>query len=112
MHQLIELPHDEKVVIESSDPLKPGRKLVIWAKNEEKVSAINPANFVHPFEQTTHRRIGYTVRNGDSLALISQRFRVSIDSLKRWNKLEGEKYLQPGQHLTLYVDVKRQTGRI
>ena len=94
------------------DPLKPGRKLVIWAKNEEKVSAINPANFVHPFEQTTHRRIGYTVRNGDSLALISQRFRVSIDSLKRWNKLEGEKYLQPGQHLTLYVDVKRQTGRI
>ena len=74
-----------------SDPVKPGQKLVIWTKDEKRVSAINPASFVHPFEQTTHRRIGYTVRSGDSLALISQRFRVSIDNLKRWNKLEGEK---------------------
>lgn len=94
------------------DPLKPGQKLVIWTKDEERVSAINPVRFVHPFEQTTHRRIGYTVRNGDSLALISQRFRVSIDNLKRWNKLEGKKYLQPGQRLTLYIDVKRQSGQI
>ncbi len=94
------------------DPLKPGQKLVIWTKNEERVSAINPANFVHPYEQNTYRRIGYTVRNGDSLARISQRFRVSINNLKRWNKLEGKKYLQPGQRLTLYVDVKRQSGRI
>jgi membrane-bound lytic murein transglycosylase D len=94
------------------DPLKPGRTLVIWTRNNEKLSAINPANFVHPFEQTTHRRIGYTVRNGDSLARISQRFRVSVDNLKRWNRLEGRKYLQPGQRLTLYIDVKRQSGRI
>jgi membrane-bound lytic murein transglycosylase D len=94
------------------DPLKPGRKLVIWTRSEEKVSAINPADFVHPFEKTTNQRIGYTVRSGDSLARISQRFRVSIDNLKRWNRLDGEKYLQPGQRLTLYVDVKRQSGQI
>jgi len=94
------------------DPLKPGRKLVIWTKDRDKLASLNPADFVHPFEDTTHRRIGYTVRHGDSLARISQRFRVSIDSLKRWNKLEGEKYLQPGQRLTLYVDVKRQSGNI
>lgn len=94
------------------DPLKPGQKLVIWTKNQERVSAINPAAFVHPFEQNTHRRIGYTVRHGDSLARISQRFRVSVNNLKRWNRLEGKKYLRPGQHLTLYIDVKRQSGRI
>lgn len=96
------------------DPLRPGSKLVIWTKEElEKVSSINPATFVHPFEQTTTRRIGYTVRNGDSLALISDKFRVSISSLKRWNKkLAGKKYLQPGERLTLYVDVKRQSGSI
>lgn len=94
------------------DPLKPGRKLVIWTKDESKVSAINPATFVHPFEQNTTRRIGYTVRSGDSLARISQRFRVSINNLKRWNRLDGVKYLQPGQRITLYVDVRRQSGRI
>jgi membrane-bound lytic murein transglycosylase D len=95
------------------DPLKPGKKLVIWTKDRKQVSTvINPAEFVHPFDQNTRRRIGYTVRSGDSLARISQRFRVSIDNLKRWNQLEGRKYLQPGQRLTLYVDVKRQSGNI
>ncbi len=95
------------------DPLRPGSKLVIWTQQSQKVSAINPATFVHPFEQTTNRRIGYTVRNGDSLALISDKFRVSISKLKSWNKkLQGKKYLQPGDRLTLYVDVKRQSGSI
>lgn len=94
------------------DPLKPGRTLVIWTQDKQKVSAVNPAEFLHPFEKNTHQRIGYTVRSGDSLARISQRFRVSIDNLKRWNRLDGEKYLQPGQRLTLYVDVKRQYGSL
>jgi membrane-bound lytic murein transglycosylase D len=96
------------------DPLRPGSKLVIWTQQElQKVSAINPADFVHPFEETTQRRIGYTVRNGDSLARISERFRVSISSLQSWNKsLQGKKYLKPGDHLTLVIDVKRQSGSI
>lgn len=95
------------------DPLTPGKKLVIWTQEEKQtLSAINPAHFVHPFEQTTTRRIGYTVRSGDSLARISQRFKVSIHSLKRWNRLDGVKYLQPGQRITLYVDVRRQYGQI
>ncbi len=94
------------------DPLKPGRTLVIWTQTQQKVSAINPAEFRHPFEKNTQQRIGYTVRSGDSLALISQRFRVSVANLKRWNRLEGKKYLQPGQRLTLYVDVRKQSGQI
>ncbi|MGM0593994.1 MAG: LysM peptidoglycan-binding domain-containing protein [Pseudomonadota bacterium] len=94
------------------DPLKPGRKLVIWTQEKRQLSTINPASFVHPFEQNTTRRIGYTVRHGDSLARISQRFRVDVESVRRWNRLHGVKYLQPGQHITLYVDVKTQSGRI
>jgi membrane-bound lytic murein transglycosylase D len=95
------------------DPLRPGSKLVIWTQELQKVSAINPADFVHPFEETTHRRIGYTVRNGDSLALISERFRVSISNLQSWNKtLQGKKYIKPGDHLTLFIDVKQQSGSI
>ncbi len=94
------------------DTLKPGSKLVIWTKETSRISSVNPASFTHPFQDTTRRRIGYRVRSGDSLARISQRFRVSIDNLKRWNDLEGKKYLQPGQRLTLYVDVTRQTGNI
>ncbi len=93
------------------DTLRPGQNLVIWTKTAQS-AAFNPADFTHPFDSNTRQRIGYTVRKGDSLARISQRFRVSVDSLKRWNKLSGEKYLQPGQRLTLYVDVTQQSGSI
>ncbi|MCW8982441.1 MAG: LysM peptidoglycan-binding domain-containing protein [Gammaproteobacteria bacterium] len=92
------------------DPLRLGQKLVIWTKKKQDVSAINPATFKHPFESNTRQRVGYTVRNGDSLARIAQKFRVSIKNLKRWNsKLNNSKYLQPGQRITVYVDVKRQS---
>jgi membrane-bound lytic murein transglycosylase D len=95
------------------DPLRPGSKLVIWTQEQQKVSTINPADFIHPFEESTLRRIGYTVRNGDSLARISERFRVSISNLQSWNKtLQGKKYLKPGDRITLYVDVKKQSGSI
>lgn len=94
------------------DTLRPGQRLVIWTKKAEKVSRAGPADFVHPFEDKTRRRIGYKVRRGDSLSRISQRFRVAVDDLIRWNKLHNKKYLQPGQTLTLYVDVRRQSGKI
>ncbi|HSH42319.1 MAG TPA: LysM domain-containing protein [Arenicellales bacterium] len=56
------------------------------------------------------QRVRYRVRRGDSLARISQRFRVSISQLEQWNDLDRRRYLQPGQVLTLYVDVTRQAG--
>ncbi|WP_127477420.1 lytic transglycosylase [Sulfurivermis fontis] len=95
------------------DPLLPGRTLVIWTDAKaDTVAAINPARFTHPFSSSTRQRIGYVVRSGDSLATISQRFRVSVDNLISWNKLDGKKYLQPGQRLTLYVDVIRQSENL
>ena len=56
------------------------------------------------------KRIGYRVRRGDSLSRISQKFGVSINQLRRWNNLPKGKYLQPGQRLTLYVDVMQTSS--
>ncbi|MCK5640529.1 MAG: LysM peptidoglycan-binding domain-containing protein, partial [Gammaproteobacteria bacterium] len=93
------------------DPLFPGQKLIIWSKKPAQTSAINPARFKHPHLSDLNRRIAYTVRRGDSLASISQRFRVRLKDLLRWNKkVKSNNYLQPGQRLTLYVDVVRQSG--
>jgi membrane-bound lytic murein transglycosylase D len=50
------------------------------------------------------------VRNGDSLYLIASRFRISVADLVRWNSIDKTKYLRPGQQLTMYVDVTRQSG--
>jgi membrane-bound lytic murein transglycosylase D len=48
-------------------------------------------------EPVTHPRL-YTVRKGDTLVTISDRFGVSLSELRRWNKITGIK-VQPGQRL-------------
>ncbi len=93
------------------DPLMPGQKLVIWSRTGKSVSHNDSSVFfTPPRSRNITKRIGYRVRAGDSLARISQRFRVSIDQLCRWNRINKNKYLQPGQRLTLYVDVTRQSS--
>jgi membrane-bound lytic murein transglycosylase D len=48
-------------------------------------------------EPVTHPRL-YTARKGDSLVTIADRFGVSLNQLRRWNKVTGTK-VQPGQRL-------------
>lgn len=52
------------------------------------------------------RKVRYAVRRGDSLYRIARRFNVSISQIQRWNGINGQNYLQPGQRLTLYVDIR------
>ena len=78
------------------DYLKLGQTLVWYAADK-------PAGI--------ERKVTYTVRKGDSLARIGQKFNVKIAQIKEWNDLFGQKYIQPGQKLTLIVDVTH-TGAI
>ncbi|MBQ0756524.1 MAG: LysM peptidoglycan-binding domain-containing protein [Amphritea sp.] len=79
------------------DSLRVGHTLTIWQSQTNQ--GLNRS------DEQLIRRIGYSVRNGDSLYTIAGRFSVSVKDIKRWNKLENSKYLQPGQKLTLYVDI-------
>jgi len=93
------------------DTLKLGQKLVIYQTPGKKVSSATmalPVAITLPGNDLI-RRIRYVVRRGDSLARIAQRFRVSISQLVKWNKLNPKRYLKPGQRLTMYVDVTKQT---
>jgi len=94
------------------DQLQAGQHLIIWSRRGSSVSSsLDIENLSAPPRRSITKRIGYRVRNGDSLARISNKFRVSISQLKRWNKsVRSKKYLQPGQWLTLVVDVARQSG--
>jgi len=84
------------------DTLSVGQKLVVWTSQTSATQALS--------SNGTTRKVRYTVRNGDSLYLIANRFRISIADLVRWNKIDKGKYLQPGQKLTMYVDVTRQSS--
>ena len=81
------------------DYIKPGQKLVIWQKKAHvKSSGVT-------IENAIMRNITYKVRRGDSLARIADKFNISIKDIERWNSINRNKYLQPGQFLKLSVDV-------
>ncbi|MBV7315065.1 LysM peptidoglycan-binding domain-containing protein [Shewanella sp. NIFS-20-20] len=79
------------------DTLRPGQKLVIWSN---KVSA-------QQSQTAVMRTVNYKVRSGDSLAKIASKFKVTVNELIRWNKLQNQRYLQPGQMLKMHVDVTK-----
>jgi len=81
------------------DVLRPGQNLVIWVEpGSTKTATLNNRQVV--------RKVGYVVRKGDSLYRIAGKFNLRVSDIEKWNKISG-KYLQPGDRLTLYVDVTR-----
>ena len=74
------------------DTLRIGQKLVIW-KNSDKGAVI--------------RTVFYNVRSGDTISGIASKFKVKSNDIVKWNSLQKQKYLKPGQKLKLYVDVTK-----
>ncbi|MCW8948224.1 MAG: LysM peptidoglycan-binding domain-containing protein, partial [Sedimenticola sp.] len=90
------------------DTLRLGQTLVIWqTKSKQSHTTAQLSPMMQP-PINTRSSLRYKVRQGDSLALIAQKFRVSVSDLRKWNTLD-EGYLQPGQRLQLFVDVTEQT---
>ena len=89
------------------DTLSVGRKLVVWTNRSDATDspATSPVQTAN-----TQRKLRYTVRSGDSLYLIARKFRVGIDQIARWNGIDKNKILRPGQKLTMYVDVTAQSS--
>ncbi|MDT8370923.1 MAG: LysM peptidoglycan-binding domain-containing protein [Gammaproteobacteria bacterium] len=83
-----------------SDILRPGQKLIILSETTSSKT------------NKTTSTVKYTIRSGDSLWSISQKFNVTVSQLREWNSLSDRTLLKPGQNLTLYVDVTKQSGHI
>jgi len=84
------------------DTLSIGQKLVVWTDRPVAGNATSGNKLT--------RKLNYTVRRGDSLYLIASRFRVSVAQIARWNNIDKNKILRPGQRLTMYVDVTAQSS--
>lgn len=82
------------------DTLSIGQSLVVWASSPPPTRNGNGLT----------RKLHYKVRRGDSLSGIAARFRVRVSDLVRWNSLDPNAILRPGQSLSLYVDVTRQSS--
>ena len=81
------------------DPLRIGQNLAIWTGSKQQNN--NGPQVV--------RKVHYKVRKGDSLSRIASKFNVRVAQLTQWNDLGKKKYLQPGQSITLFVDVTKLT---
>lgn len=85
------------------DMLRPGDELVVWVDSGRHGDARQAAG---PRQRL--QRVQYTVRSGDSLYEIARQFGLRVADIERWNDLDGNDYLQPGQELELRVDVTEQ----
>ena len=82
-------------------PLQIGQKLNVWPRVASTKLTSSSRQVI--------KKLTYKVRNGDNLSKIAYRFNVKVKDIQRWND-DLKKYLQPGQKLTLYVDVTKARG--
>lgn len=71
--------------------LQPGEVLLIAATEDSDAAS---------------KSVNYTIKDGDSLWAISKKFKVSVADVREWNGLSDRALLQPGQNLTLYIDIR------
>ena len=95
------------------EPLKFGRKLVVWTQPEPEPEPVYIPMMVSsplagPPQDDVLRQINYVVRRGDTLARVAERFKVTVDEILIWNRLPKNKRLSRGQRITLHIDVRTQ----
>jgi membrane-bound lytic murein transglycosylase D len=88
-------------------PLRIGESLFIY-DDESRADRQTRASATPNGAEATLRSIYYRVRQGDSLSKIANRFNTTVAAIKAKNPfLDQKKYLQPGDQLTLVLNIRR-----
>ena len=87
--------------ISPSGSLSIGKELVILSDNKNKTELAKITNTGIDI----NRDIFYTVKEGDNLSRIAQKYNVKIAEIRSWNDLNEEYILQPGDKLTITINV-------
>ncbi|MEO9274778.1 LysM peptidoglycan-binding domain-containing protein [Marinomonas sp. 5E14-1] len=81
-----------------ADSLMPGQKLVVWLQPKKSTNTNSTRSVM--------KKVVYTIRSGESLALVANKFKVSVNDIRSWNpKVASQKYVQPGDKVTLLINV-------
>ncbi|GAA4508325.1 hypothetical protein GCM10023172_40260 [Hymenobacter ginsengisoli] len=77
-----------------------------WPSHDELAATTGPraeASEAAP----RHRRVYYTVRRGQTVASVAEKFDVSPSQVRRWNELPKHATLRPGRELVVFVPLPR-----
>ncbi len=88
------------------------RRYGVSVREIQRMNGLGPSTLIRPGQRLvieTDRDVGpppvarqrYVVRQGDSLWLISRRQQVGLKDLMRWNGLDADSVLRPGQELVI-----------
>lgn len=89
------------------DVLRNKQKLVIWTTKPASGATPSTTQEKHKAEK---RKVLYTVKSGDNLSFIAQRFSVAVNDIRQWNDIHSKKYIKPGQVLKLFVTVAQRAS--
>lgn len=78
-----------------SNTIYPGQRLTVYSSGAPS----RPAG--QPPVQRASTATYHTVRSGENLGLIAQRYRCSVNDLQQWNNISGS-IIRPGQRLRVY----------
>lgn len=87
--------------ISPKDDLLIGQKLVLWYEKPERLDIF----CMMKTQAKVKRKVTYSVRRGDSLAKVANKFKVTQKQLRQWNIIVKSGVLQPRQKLTIFVNV-------
>jgi len=78
-----------------------------WASREELVATTGP-RATSAEAAPRSRRVHYTVRRGQTVATVAEKFEVSPAQVRRWNALPAKQAaLKPGRELVVFVPLPR-----
>ncbi len=90
----------------------PGQKLVVYGPgySGKKVATASKSSSTttKPTDISNRDKNYHTVKNGENLGLIAQKYKCNVNDLKKWNNLKGNT-IQPNQKLLVYKPKKEKT---
>ena len=86
----------------SSTKIRSGQKLLVPAGSHDSAQYAKLNKRIQAANDARSKRT-YKVRSGDNLWTIARRHRVTVKQVSRWNNLDANAPIRPGQKLVIYT---------
>ncbi len=100
-----------RVPVSAKEALMGNRKLILDSSSRVGRQELDWLARNSPGSTYGRERITYTVRSGDVLGTIAQRYRVRVADIQRWNGLSGN-LIREGQRLYIWKTAETTTAQV